>query len=120
MKVAVVGSRGYDFEIPEECIPKNTTLIISGGARGIDKKSREYAKKHHILIYEILPEYNIYGRAAPLRRNDIVINCADIVVAFWDGKSHGTKYVIEKCKEIKKPIAVYTLDDIKKIQKEQR
>lgn len=112
MKVAIVGSRGYDFEIPEKCIPENTTLIISGGADGIDKKSREYARKHHILIYEILPEYNLYGKAAPLRRNDVVIKYADMVVAFWDGKSRGTKYVIEKCRKIKKPICVYSLDDV--------
>ena len=35
MKVAIVGSRGLRTAIPEEAIPKNTTLIISGAANGI-------------------------------------------------------------------------------------
>ncbi len=112
MKVAIVGSRSLNFEIPEECIPKNTTLIISGGADGIDKMGREYAKKHKILIYEILPEYNLYGKNAPLVRNDLIIKLSDMVVAFWDGKSRGTKNVIEKCKKLSKPIRVYNFGKI--------
>lgn len=115
MKVAVVGSRSSNIEIPEECIPKETTVIISGGARGIDRKAREFAQKHNILIYEILPEYDLYGRAAPLKRNDVIIRYSDMVIAFWDGKSRGTKYVIEKCKEKGKPIRVYNINELSEI-----
>lgn len=114
MKVAIVGSRSLNFDIPEECVPKGTTMIISGAANGIDKKSREFAIKHHILITEILPEYNLYGKAAPLRRNDAIIKYSDYVVVFWDGKSKGTEYVIKRCRKLGKPFRVYQKEDLEK------
>lgn len=107
MKVAIAGSRNLNLEIPEKCIPKSTTLIISGGARGIDKCARAYAKSHGIKMLEILPEYDLYGRRAPLKRNDLILGMADIAVVFWDGKSRDTKYVIDKCKELSMPVYVY-------------
>ena len=33
---------------------------------------------------------------------------ADMVLAFWDGKSRGTKFVIDNCKKINKPIRIIT------------
>lgn len=107
MKVAVAGSRNLCVEIPENCIPENATQIITGGARGIDLSAREYGRKHNIQVLEILPEYDLYGRSAPLKRNDIIIKLSDTVVVFWDGKSRGTKYVIDKCRKVNKPVCVY-------------
>ncbi len=110
MKVAIVGSRSLDIEIPEGIIPDDTTVIISGSANGIDKAAREYALNHHILITEILPEYGLYGKSAPLRRNDCIIKLCDAVYAFWDGKSSGTGYVITHSKKLGKPVFVYVWD----------
>ncbi|MGN1419392.1 MAG: hypothetical protein ACI4W6_08690 [Acutalibacteraceae bacterium] len=110
MKVAIVGSRSLDFEIDENCIPLGTTQIISGGAKGIDIRARQYAKEHHIQILEIIPDYDLYGKRAPLKRDEIIVELADIVVAFWDKKSRGTKYVIDKCKETSTPVYVYYSD----------
>ena len=99
MKVAVVGSRGLIVTNLEEYLPDNVTEIISGGARGVDASAREYAQKHEVKLTEYLPEYELYGRAAPIRRNVTIIENADLVLAFWDGKSHGTAYVIKECKK---------------------
>lgn len=107
MKVAVIGSRGLEVENLEKYLPKETTEIISGGAKGIDACARNYAKSHGIKLTEILPEYEKFGRAAPLKRNDKIIERADILLAFWDGKSRGTSYVIEKSKRSGKRIKVY-------------
>ncbi len=107
MKIAIVGSRSLDVEIPENLIPQGITEIYSGAAKGIDTSARNFAKKHHILITDILPEYNLYGRHAPLIRNDLIISMADKVFVFWDGKSKGTGYIIKKCKEKGKPYALY-------------
>ncbi len=106
MKVAIIGSRNLQMEIPENLVPKNTTEILSGGAVGIDRSARAFALKHRIRIVEVLPDYDRYGRSAPLRRNDELIAAADLVLAFWDGKSRGTKYVIDKCREMEKPLRV--------------
>ena len=91
MKVAVIGSRGLVVENLEDFLPSETTEIISGGAKGVDASAREYALRHELKLTEYLPEYNRYGRAAPLKRNISMIERADLVLAFWDGKSRGTK-----------------------------
>lgn len=107
MKVAVIGSRGLEIENLEKYLPKETTEIISGGAKGIDTCARNYAKSHGIKLTEILPEYEKFGRAAPLKRNDQIIERADLILAFWDGKSRGTRYVIETCQKCGKAVRIY-------------
>lgn len=111
MTVAIVGSRSMNFDIPKRCIPKETTRIVSGGSRGIDTKAREYAYKNGIQIVEIVPDYDKYARAAPIIRNKIIVAKSDLVVAFWDGKSRGTKFVIDYCIENDKPVHVYSTDE---------
>ena len=89
-------------------LPPDTTEIISGGARGVDTSARLYAHDHGIKLTEFLPNYEKYGRKAPLIRNMDIINSADLVLAFWDKKSNGTRFVIKKCREIGKQIILYT------------
>lgn len=109
MKIAIIGSRNLKVENLEKYLPKDVSEIVSGGARGIDTSAKEYAVKNNIKLTEFLPEYDKYGRIAPLKRNDLIIDYADKVLAFWDGESHGTKYVINKCKQKNKPITVYSV-----------
>ena len=100
MKVAVIGSRGLTVNDLGKYLPEDTTEIVSGGAKGIDTCARNYASSHDLKLTEFLPEYNKYGRGAPLKRNLQIIEYADVVIAFWDGKSRGTKYVIDNCKKL--------------------
>lgn len=100
MKVAIIGSRGLIVANLGNYLPYDTTEIISGGAKGIDTCAREYAMEHGIKITEFLPEYAKYGRSAPLKRNITIIQNADLVLAFWDGKSKGTKFVIDNCDKL--------------------
>ena len=109
MKIAIVGSRGLKItaEELERCLPENVTEIISGGARGIDSCAREYAVLRGIPLKEFLPEYERYGRAAPLRRNLEIVESAGLVLAFWNGSSRGTKFVIDACKKRGVPVKVF-------------
>lgn len=111
MKVAVIGSRGLMVSNLEKYLPKETTEIVSGGAVGIDTCAKEYAIKNNIKLIEFLPEYEKYGRSAPLRRNLSIIDYADCVIAFWDGRSHGTKFVIDNCKKKNKKVRVLIPND---------
>lgn len=111
MKVAVIGSRGLKVKDLEKYLPENTTEIVSGGAKGVDSSAREYALSHDIKLTEFLPEYDKFGRNAPLKRNIAIIEYADVVLAFWDGKSHGTKFVIDNCKKLGVPVKIYTPDN---------
>ncbi len=108
MKVAVIGSRGLSVNSLEKYLPEETTEIVSGGARGVDTSAREYATSHGLKLTEFLPEYDKFGRGAPLKRNITIIEYADLVLAFWDGQSHGTKFVIDNCKKRNIPVKVYT------------
>lgn len=111
MIIGISGSRSIEFSIPEELMPEKIDGIISGGAKGIDTSARDYARLHHIPFTEILPEYNLYGKKAPLRRNDIIIQQSDEIYVFWDGKSRGTGYVINKCRMLGKPCKIFLLKD---------
>lgn len=110
MKVAVIGSRGLSVSNLGRYLPENTTEIVSGGAKGVDTSAREYAKKNGIKLTEFLPEYTRFGRSAPLKRNITIIEYADIVLAFWDGKSRGTKFVIDNCRKLGVEVRVYIID----------
>ena len=106
MKVAVIGSRNIQIENLSKYLPRETTEIVSGGAKGVDTSAREYALANSIKLTEFLPEYSKFKRAAPLKRNLQIIEYADIVIAFWDGKSKGTKFVIDNCDKIGKKVTV--------------
>ena len=111
MKTAVIGSRNLTVEHMETYLPLETDEIVSGGAKGIDQCAKRYAEQHKIKLTGFLPDYARYGRGAPLKRNDQIIDYADVVVAFWDGKSRGTKYVVDRCKKIEKKVIVYMFFD---------
>ena len=105
MKIAVIGSRslvvtdiGRYLSVGEE--------IVSGGAVGIDSCAAEYAKKQGLKLTVFLPQYERYGRAAPIVRNKQIVDYADRIVAFWDGRSKGTLSVIKYAQKIGKPCEI--------------
>ena len=109
MKVAIIGSRNLNVENLQDYLPEGTDEIVSGGARGIDTCARNYALKNDLKLTEFRPEYNKYGRGAPLRRNETIVNYADMVLAFWDGESRGTKFVINYCEKVGKECKIFIM-----------
>lgn len=109
MKVAIIGSRNLNVENLQDYLPEGTDEIVSGGARGIDTCARNYALKNDLKLTEFRPEYNKYGRGAPLKRNETIVNYADMVLAFWDGKSRGTKFVINYCEKVGKECKIFIM-----------
>lgn len=102
MKIAVIGSRNLYVENLEVYLPKDCTEIVSGGAKGVDQSAARFAETHAIKLTEFLPDYSRYGKAAPIVRNKQIVDYADSVLAFWDGKSAGTRSVIRYCEKIGK------------------
>ena len=105
MKIAVVGSRNLTVDSFADYITANDE-IVSGGAVGVDRCAADYAKKIGLKITVFLPEYEKYGRAAPIVRNRLIVDYADKIIVFWDGKSKGTLSVIQYAKKIEKPCEV--------------
>lgn len=108
MKVAVVGSRGLRLDIAR-FMPPSTSLVISGGAKGIDRAAERFADERGIEKLIILPEYAKYGRPAPIVRNKLIVRAADLVVVFWDGKSPGTLFSVEFAREIGKIVHLHKI-----------
>ena len=111
MKLLIVGSRSIeDFDL-SPYISAEVDTIISGGACGIDSLAEKYADEHHISKYIMRPHYELYGRAAPLKRNEQMVNIADAVLVIWDGCSKGAQYTLKYAKKTNKPFTLICTSD---------
>lgn len=113
MKVAIVGSRTISDIRLENYIDENTIHkikeIITGGAKGIDTIAINFAYLNNIKLSVYFPEYSKYRRNAPLKRNELISLHADEAYIFWDGKSNGTKHIIDCFKKQSKKINLFIL-----------
>lgn len=106
MKLLIVGSRSIsEFDL-SPYVASDVDTVISGGAGGVDTLAEQYADKHKLSKYIIRPRYELYGRAAPLRRNEEMVDMADAVLIIWDGHSKGTQYTAEYAKKTHKPVTL--------------
>lgn len=95
----VTGSRSIETSAPVdeaiEGVDKDFNTILHGGASGVDQRAGVYAVLNGYREVKCRPDYDKYGRRAPLVRNDQMVEVADCVVAIWDGESEGTRYTID-------------------------
>lgn len=105
MRTIVAGSRTVtDYDLVASTIVEATwpiTVIISGGARGVDELGEAYAYLHKIPLEVFNANWNKYGRAAGHMRNEEMAKNADALIAIWDGESRGTANMIETAKKYK-------------------
>ena len=85
---------------------ENIECIITGGAMGTDSLAERIAHKYNIPILIYKPEWKKHGKGAGLKRNKTIIKNADTVLAFWNGKSKGTKNSIELAKKFNKELKI--------------
>lgn len=114
-KIVIAGCRTFsDYERAREAIGKiikskfsgENVKIISGGCRGADKLGERYAHENGLKLTIYNAEWDKYGRAAGPKRNEKMANAADYIICFWDGKSRGTKSMIELANKYKKQIFI--------------
>jgi len=89
-------------------LENEVTRVISGGARGVDTIAERSAEVLNIDTMIIRPE-NPKIKYSYLERNKTIVDNSDKILVFWDGKSRGSKFVIDYCKAIAKPYRVYLL-----------
>lgn len=99
MKLLIVGSRSIKEYDLEKHVPAETTMIITGGAEGIDTLAEKIADKKRLSKLILRPQYNLYGRRAPLKRNEKMVELCDMAFIVWDGCSKGTKYTLDYAKK---------------------
>lgn len=109
MRTIIAGSRdcidmGALLEAIGECgwLP---TLVVCGGARGADELGKRWANEHGVPVELYLPDWNVHGRAAgPIRNAEMAAN-AEALIALWDGRSRGTRHMIDTAR--RKGLRVY-------------
>lgn len=112
MKIAIIGSREFkNKELVEKTLAKELTSIlqgievITGGARGVDTWVKEFCEKD-CTPCKIIRPINPKNKLDYLFRNVEIITLADKIIAFWDGKSKGTKFGIDYAKARNKDIEI--------------
>lgn len=105
MRVIVAGSREFN-DYPKlkkklDIILKNQKdiTIISGTANGADKLGERYASEKHYNLEQYPAMWDLFGKKAGYMRNEEMAKVADACVVFWDGKSKGTKHMIDISKK---------------------
>ncbi len=114
-RVVIAGCRNYtNYEEAKSFIDKcllnirkdNSIIILSGGASGADALGEKYAAENGFVVERYPAQWNKYGKSAGPRRNKQTAEACDFVICFWDGKSRGTKSMIEYTKLYNKPLRI--------------
>lgn len=103
VKVIIAGSRHFNnYNLVEETIEKlglEIDEVVYGGAPGADYMGLLWARKHKVKVKTFLAEWSVYGGAAGPLRNKQMAEYGDYLLAFWDGKSKGTKSMINEMRK---------------------
>ena len=114
-RIVVAGCRDFDnYDVARRyighCISqirKNYEIVfVSGGCRGADMLGERYARENGMAIERYEAEWDKYGKAAGPIRNKQMAQVCDYVICFWDGKSRGTRTMIEYSKKFKKRVKI--------------
>lgn len=125
LRILIAGSRDFaDYEYLKSCVSKflkehkdRTITIVSGNARGADKLGEKYAIENGIKLRRFPADWAKFGKSAGFIRNNQMLeyiqenDCECAVLAFWDGKSHGTKHTITTAKKRGIETVIYRVEE---------
>jgi len=104
MKVIIAGGRDFNdynklFQFCDKILSKQREIeIVSGTANGADKLGEKYANDNGFSIKQFPADWKKFGKSAGYKRNAEMAEYGDALIAFWDGKSRGTKHMIDLAK----------------------
>ena len=113
MKVGIVGSREFkNYELFSDIMKQylsDISWVVSGGAPGADSLAEKWAKENKKMLTIYPADWlNLGKRAGYVRNTDIVKN-SDMIIAFWDGNSKGTKHTIGLAQKMGKECKIITV-----------
>lgn len=112
MKVIIAGGRDFEdynklCQVCDYMLSKQSDIeIVSGTANGADTLGEKYAKEKGYPIAKFPADWNKYGKSAGYKRNAKMAEYADALIAFWNGKSKGTKHMIDLANKAKLKIKI--------------
>lgn len=114
-KLIVAGGRDFaDYlrlekmlvQLAETTYKDHAISIVSGMARGADALAVHFAREYNVMLYAFPADWDTHDKAAGFIRNGEMAQFSDGLLAFWDGKSRGTRHMINLMKRIGKPVHV--------------
>lgn len=110
MKVIIAGSRNIDdYLLVTQAMQRcgyDVTEVVCGMATGIDRLGEQWAVANNIPVKEMPANWTIHGKAAGPIRNKEMAKYADAAVIIWDGKSPGSRNMINEMIRANKPYFV--------------
>lgn len=112
MKLAIVGSRNFNdyhkFKREINSLRNSylITKILSGCAKGADTFAEIYATENNLQFEKYTANWKEFQKSAGPKRNELIANDCDTLIAFWDGKSKGTLDTINKTKKLNKEVKI--------------
>jgi hypothetical protein len=104
MKTIIAGGRDiHDYQLVLDAIKESQfpiSTVVSGGAKGIDALGEKYAHEMVLPLNVYEADWEKNGRAAGPIRNRKMAENAGALIAVWDGKSRGTKNMIETARKL--------------------
>ena len=111
MRIAIVGSR--HFKEPDrvtdyvKSLP-NGAAILTGSASGVDAAATKAARARGMAVQVMAASFEELSDAArAAARNQKLVNACDVLVAFWDGSSEGTRATVERALDTGKEVHVF-------------
>jgi SLOG family YspA-like protein len=105
MRILVCGSRSWldmnaileQLKLHTAGVSASEVELIHGNAAGADVLGAAAGAVLGFKIYSYPADWRKYGRAAGLIRNKQMLEAKpDLVLAFWDGESRGTRDMIRR------------------------
>jgi len=114
MKLIIAGSRTFtDYQgLCQVLAPDRhrITQVITGGARGADRLGIRWAVSHSVRLKGFPADWQRFGKSAGVRRNFQMAQAGDMLLAFWDGRSAGTRHMISCMQQLGKPVVVIRVE----------
>lgn len=85
------------------------TEVVSGGAPGVDSLAETWAAQNGIPVKQFPADWNRYGRKAGPIRNTEMAGYAEALIAVWDGRSKGTRNIIQLVRRRGLKVFVYLI-----------
>ena len=110
--VLICGSRSIkNLQISRYIRPESCAAIVHGGAVGVDTIADSWAKANNLETIIYKPNYKVYGKRAPLVRDEEMAEFCDVIICFWDGKSRGSKYTCDYGRKIGRKVIVHLIQE---------
>jgi len=87
------------------------TVVISGAAKGVDKLGELWAEENGISCQLFPADWKLYGKSAGWKRNYKMACKAEALIAIWDGKSKGTKNMIDIARLKKLKVHIHMIEN---------